>query len=380
MNKNDRKKHQSKKGLIDPNKVKTFLVTEETELLTFLRAKMPKLSQHNVRSIIANHQVAVGGAPVSLFTAPLYPEDEVTVSWTPIRKRERSALPILYEDEDIIALDKPSGLLSVATEREKGKTAYRLLSDYVRQKDRNARVFVVHRLDEDTSGVLIFAKNFETREALQENWQEIVHKRGYYAIVEGEDIPESGHLVDYLKVDSTYTVHVTRDKKQGKLAITDYKKIASKSGLSLLDVDIKTGRKNQIRCQLGHIGHYVIGDDRYGEPVDPLKRLGLHAYELSFTNPFNGKEYDIKSDMPPSFKKIFWKSHKQLREEEELKRLGKRFPKEKEANYLELKDEAKNKKDALRKSATKKKAPSPKKERRSTNGRRASSPRKKAKK
>lgn len=319
MNKNDKKKHQSEKGLIDPSKVKTFVVHHECELLAFLREKMPKQSQHNIRHMIANHQVAVGGAPVSLFKAPLYPEDEVTVTWNPIRRKERKDLPIIYEDDDIIAINKPSGLLSVATEREKGKTAYRLVSDYVTQKNRNNRIFVVHRLDEDTSGVLIFAKSYEVKEALQLHWQEIVSKRGYYAIVEGEDIPEQGRLEDYLTIDDTYTVHVTRNKKLGKLAITNYRKIACKNGLSLLDVDIETGRKNQIRAQLGHIGYYVIGDDRYGEPSDPLKRLGLHAYQLTFINPMTQKSYDLKADIPESFKRLFWRTRKQEAEEKRMK-------------------------------------------------------------
>lgn len=269
---------------------------------------MAPLSNSNVRHIIANHQVSVGGAPTSLFSFQLVPEDEVVVSYDRIAKHERHDLPILFEDEDIVALNKPSGLLSVATEREKGRTAYRLVNDYITQKNKNARIFVVHRLDEDTSGVLVFAKNFETREALQNNWQSIVTKRGYYAVVEGEDIEDEGTLKDYLAQDNFQLVYITHNKREGKLAITHYKKIASKNGLSLLDVDIGSGRKNQIRVQLGNIGHYVVGDDKYGEPADPIHRLGLHAYELEFTNPLSKKKYDIKSPMPSEFKKLFFKS------------------------------------------------------------------------
>jgi 23S rRNA pseudouridine1911/1915/1917 synthase len=163
-------------------------------------------------------------------------------------------------------------------------------------------------LDEDTSGVLIFAKSFEVREALQNNWADIVTNRGYYAIVEGMDIPDEGVLKDYLAQDSTFQVYVVRNPSKGKLAITKYKKISAKAGYSLLDVHLETGRKNQIRVQLGNIGHYVIGDDRYGEPSNPLKRLGLHAYELDFKNPLNNKEYKLNAPMPPEFKKMFFKS------------------------------------------------------------------------
>lgn len=317
MNKNDPKRYRSKKGLINPDKTKTFIVHHETTLLAFLREKIPNQSQHNIRSMIAKQQVAVGGAPVTLFAAPLYPDDEVTVSYNRIPRKNPRNLPIIYEDEDIIAIDKPAGLLSVASDREKGRTAYRLVSDYVSNLNRDNRIFVVHRLDEDTSGVLIFAKNFATKEALQNAWGEIVSLRGYYAVVEGEDISEEGHLRDYLaQDDNTFLVYVTKNRKKGKLCLTNYKKIASKNGLSILDVHIDSGRKNQIRVQLGNIGHHVIGDDKYGEPVNPIGRLGLHAYELKFKNPLNGREYDLSSPMPESFKKLFWKTHKQIREEE----------------------------------------------------------------
>jgi 23S rRNA pseudouridine1911/1915/1917 synthase len=317
MNKNDVKAHRSQKGLVDPNRTKTYLVYHETDLLTFCCEKIPKQSRHNVQRIIANHQVAVGGAPVSLFSYKLFPEDEVTISWDRITKHERHDLPIIYEDDDLIAINKPSGLLSTPSDREKGRTAYRLVSDYVTQKDRNNRIFVVHRLDEDTSGVLIFAKSFEVREALQNNWADIVTNRGYYAIVEGMDIPEEGVLKDYLAQDSTFQVYVVRNPAKGKLAITKYKKITAKAGYSLLDVHLETGRKNQIRVQLGNIGHYVIGDDRYGEPSNPLHRLGLHAYELDLKNPLNGKEYKFNAPMPPEFKKMFFKSDQDKKLERE---------------------------------------------------------------
>ncbi len=306
MNKNDKKAHRGKKGLVNPNRIKTFLVYKECELLPFLEMKMPGLNRSQIRHIIASQQVSVGGAPTTLFAFKLYPEDEVVVSRDRIARKNRRDVPILYEDDDIIAIDKPSGLLSVATEREKGRTAYRMVSDYITNKDHNARIFVVHRLDEDTSGVLVFAKSHEVREALQNNWQDIVSKRGYYAIVEGEDCPSSKHLENYLSQDNFQLVYVTKNKSKGKLAITDFTKITAKGGYSLLDVNISSGRKNQIRVQLGNIGHYVIGDDKYGEPPDPLHRLGLHAYELEFTNPLNNKKYDIKSPMPDVFKSLMF--------------------------------------------------------------------------
>jgi 23S rRNA pseudouridine1911/1915/1917 synthase len=307
MNKNDRKAHRGKRGLVNPKRIKTFAVYHETTLLPFVMEKA-NLTNSLARHVIANHQVSVGGAPVTLFTFQLYPEDEVVVSYDRIAHHDRHDLPIIYEDDDIVAIDKPAGLLSTATEREKGRTSYRLVSDYVTQKDPSARIFVVHRLDEDTSGVLIFAKNWEVREALQNNWQQCVHNRAYYAIVEGADIPDHGLLKDYLAQDNFQLVYVTRNTSIGKLAITEYQKIGATKDYALLDVHLQSGRKNQIRVQLGHIGHFVIGDDKYGEPSDPLKRLGLHAYELDFVNPLNQKEYKISAPIPETFKRMFWVS------------------------------------------------------------------------
>lgn len=321
MNKNATPRKTSVRHVPRGKEDKTYVVRHESELLTFLMSKMPSQSQKNVRRIIANHQVAVGGVPISLFAYKLYPEDEVTVSWNRIQKRTSGKLPIIYEDEDIIALDKPSGLLSIASDKEKSKTAYRLVSDYLAAFNRNSRAFVVHRLDEDTSGVLIFAKSHELRERLQRDWSTIVRKRGYYAIVEGEDIADEAVLKDYLIQDRNNLMYVTKDRRNGKLCVTHFKKISAKEGYSLLDVDISTGRKNQIRVQLGHLGHHVIGDDKYGEPKNPIKRLGLHAYELSFVNPVNGREYDLKSAMPSSFKKMFFDTGKKPEANAEVKNL-----------------------------------------------------------
>ncbi|MCF0113063.1 MAG: RluA family pseudouridine synthase [Bacilli bacterium] len=304
MNRNDKKPQRREKGLIDPSKVTEWKSYVETTLIEFLIYKMPQASRNTIKGLLTRHQVAVGGVPVSQYNYKIYPEDIVTVSRSRIAKKTRHDLPILYEDDDLIAMNKPSGLLSVATDRERGKTAYRLVSDYISAKDPKARLFVVHRLDEDTSGVLIFAKNYETREALQNSWQEVVTKRYYYAIVEGKMEKKSGTLRDYLAENDLHLVYVTPNKQKGKLAITHYEVIAENSQYSFLKVMLDSGRKNQIRVQLGHRGHHVIGDDKYGEPSDPIKRLGLHAYELAFTNPLTGKKYDFRAPVPAEFGKV----------------------------------------------------------------------------
>ena len=304
MNKNDKKKDVNR-GKVNPNSIKEFKVKEECELLPFLLEKYPNLSRNNVKSLLSNHQVAVDGAPVSQFNLKLVKDDIVIVSKFRIAKKHRQNLPILFENDELIAINKPSGLLSVASDTEKGRTAYRMVTDYVQQKDRHNRIYVVHRLDEDTSGVLVFAKNPKLQKELQSNWSDIVKSRGYFAIVEGSLDKKEDTLVNYLKENSLNLMYVSNDKVNGKKCITHYKVMKQNDKYSLLDVNIDTGRKNQIRVQLGHIGHHVIGDDKYGEPADPLKRLGLHAYELVFVNPLSKKVYKFVAPMPEEFKKLF---------------------------------------------------------------------------
>jgi len=304
MNKND-KKQTIRKGKINPNSIKEYKVKEECELLAFLFSKYPNLSRNNVKSLLSNHQVAVDGAPVSQFNFKLAKDDIVIVSKNRIQKKTRKNLPILFENDEIIVINKPSGLLSVASDTEKGRTAYRMVTDYVQQKDKHNRVYVVHRLDEDTSGVLMFAKNPKIWTALQHNWADIVKSRGYYAIVEGHMEKNEDRFVDYLKENALNLMYVSDDRKNGKKCITNYKVIKSNKNYSLLDVNIETGRKNQIRVQLGHRGHHIIGDDKYGEPSNPINRLGLHAYELTVIHPFTGKQMKFTAPIPNEFNTLF---------------------------------------------------------------------------
>ncbi|HOC80290.1 MAG TPA: RluA family pseudouridine synthase [Bacilli bacterium] len=306
MNKNDKSRPLTKRHEVDPKNIKEFVVKEPCELLSFLLEKLPALSRNNVKRLLANHQVAVDGAPISQFNFLLAKEDIVIVSNNRIAAKKRENLPIIFEDEEFIVIDKPSGLLSVASDKIKGRTAYRMLMDYVQQKDKHNRIYVVHRLDEDTSGVMMVAKNSMIRDALQKSWSNIVTSRGYYAIVEGALEKKEDTLHHYLAENNLNLMYVTPNKKMGKECITRYKVISENKDYSLLDVHISSGRKNQIRVQLGHIGHHVIGDDKYGEPADPLKRLGLHAYELAFIHPVKKKEFKFVSQMPSEFKALFF--------------------------------------------------------------------------
>ena len=287
----------------DYKNLKQFVVKQQCELLEFLLMTFTDPSRTSVTSLLGSHRVSIDGAPVTQFNFKLYPGDTVIISSSPIRKKTRSNLPIIFEDNDIIIINKPSKLLSVPSDNEKGSTAFRMVNDYLQQKDKHNRAFIVHRLDEDTSGVLMFAKNDKMARALTDgdNWNNLVKKRGYYAIVEGTLDNKEGTIRSYLKKNSQNMMYSSKKKGDGQLAITNYKIIQENGQYSLADVDIKTGRKNQIRVHFGDLGHFIIGDDKYGEPSNPIKRLGLHAYELDIIHPFTGKLLKFKAPMPKEF-------------------------------------------------------------------------------
>ena len=304
MNKNKARDTRPSK---DYKNLKQFVVKQQCELLEFLLMTFKDQSRNSVKSLLGSHRVTIDGAPVTQFNFKLYPGDTVIISNSPIRKKTRSNLPILYEDNDFIVINKPSKLLSVPSDNEKGSTAFRMVNDYLQQKDKHNRAFIVHRLDEDTSGVLMFAKNDKMARALTDgdNWNNLVKKRGYYAIVEGTLENKEGTIRSYLKKNSQNMMYSSKKKGDGQLAITDYKVIKENQKYTLVDVDIKTGRKNQIRVHFGDLGHFIIGDDKYGEPSNPIKRLGLHAYELDIIHPFTRKPMKFKAPIPSEFSNLF---------------------------------------------------------------------------
>ena len=302
MNKN-KKRFPNKK--VDKNPYREFVVSHECELLDFLFETHPGQSKNSVKSLLTNHHVTIEGSPVSQYNLKLYKGDTVIIYKQPQRKVVRSKLPIIFEDDHIIVINKPSGLLSIASDNEKKSTAYRILSDYVQQKDKHNRVFVVHRLDEDTSGVLMIAKDKETQEKYQDNWNDLVSKRGYYAIVDGILDKKQGTITSYLKKNAQNMMYSSKKPGDGQYSVTHYKVIKEKDDYSLLDVNIDSGRKNQIRVHLGDIGHHVVGDDKYGNPTNPIKRLGLHAYELDIKDPYTGKVMKFKAPIPKEFDLFF---------------------------------------------------------------------------
>jgi len=219
----------------------------------------------------------------------------------PWNNRIPGGLAILHEDRDIIVVDKPEGLLTISTEREKSRTAYFILTDYVRKgvaKSRN-RIFIVHRLDRETSGVLIFAKNEEAKFRLQDQWQDT--KKQYLAVIHGHCEQRAKTITTYLAENKAHGVYTTTDTRNGKLSHTAYKVLKETRDYSLLEVDLLTGRKHQIRVHLAGIGHPVVGDERYGKGQKRYQRLALHAHSIAFKHPFTGEQLSFNANMPAFF-------------------------------------------------------------------------------
>lgn len=215
---------------------------------------------------------------------------------------KRKKLDVIYEDKFLIVVNKRSGILTIANNNELENTLYNEVYTYLKQKNKNNKVFIVHRLDKDTSGLVVFAKSEEVKHQLQDNW--INTKRYYYAIVNGFIKKEKDTLKSYLKETKTLLVYSSNDTKNGKLAITNYERINYNNNYSLLKIDIKTGRKNQIRVQLNDIGHSIVGDKKYGNSKNPIKRLCLHAYYLEFIHPITSELIKLEINYPKEFKNL----------------------------------------------------------------------------
>jgi len=210
-------------------------------------------------------------------------------------------IKILYEDDNIIAIDKPSGLLTVGTEKEKTNTAYSLLSHFVKTEDKSNKIFIVHRLDRDTSGVLVFARSTMDRDILQEYWHNENHKREYVALVCGKVDKSNGRIESWLKENANLQVFSSLRPDDGQHAITNWELMQQNDDFSLLKVVPETGRRNQIRVHMCDIGFPIVGDRRYGNGQNPIGRLGLHATLLSFVHPQSGKVLQFESAVPGSF-------------------------------------------------------------------------------
>ena len=285
-----------------PDMIKSFRPAGDTTLMPFLIESLPEQKRTKIKEMLKHRQVAVNDVPVTQFDTPLAPEDEVKVNFTrEFRVFYNRRMQLVYEDDDIIVVNKGYGLLSMGTDKVKEGTAYSILREYLKWKDPRNKLFIVHRLDQHTSGLMMFAKNEQAKETMQHNWNNMVLNRKYLAVVEGKVDPAEGVVKSYLAETSQHEMYSTDNPEEGKLAVTRYKTLKCRNGYTMLEVELDTGRKNQIRVHCKDLGHPIAGDRRYGAKTSPIHRLALHAQTLRFVHPVTRREMRFETPVPASF-------------------------------------------------------------------------------
>ncbi len=300
-------------------------VKEPALLMPFLLQNLKNKNRDNIKSLLRNKQVFVNGKNISQFNHQLNPGDKVTIgSDRPVDSGPSRNLNIVYEDdfvinsieskyknynivyEDdfIIVIDKHSGLLSISTDSENYATAYSILSNHVKRQKATNRIFIIHRLDRDTSGLMMFAKSEKIQTLLQKDWKNNVRERLYSVLVEGKVEEKEGTLKSYIYESKSLIMHSTQNPEKGDLAITHFKTIKTNESYSLLEIKLATGKKNQIRLHMQSMGHSVAGDKKYGAHTNPIGRLGLHASVLEFIHPVSGKVLRFESRIPAKFRRV----------------------------------------------------------------------------
>jgi 23S rRNA pseudouridine1911/1915/1917 synthase len=287
-----------------------YIVREPMELMAFLAAKMPDASRTKLKTLLAKRVVLVDKTIITQYNFPLQAGMKVQISKERGKKEfHHRLLQIVYEDRYLIVVHKAEGLLSVNTERQKERTAYSILTEYVQRSGRQRRLFIVHRLDRETSGLMMFAKDEQTQHALRDNWKTLVTDRRYVALVHGEMERDEGMVHSWL-TDRTLYVSSSPYDDGGREAVTYYRTIKRGNGYSLVELKLDTGRKHQIRVHMQDIGHPVVGDARYGreDAPNPVGRLALHAFKLCFRHPVTAENMQFETPYPMSFKRVVAKT------------------------------------------------------------------------
>ena len=291
--------------LYTADNIKSFEVKEETTLLPFLFSTLSGLSKTEVKSMLKYKHVAIKGVAVTQFDTPLLLGDKVEVNFgRSFYKFNNPQVKVLYEDEWMVVIEKASGLLSVANDTSKEKNAYHILRDYVRHDNPQAELYVCHRLDQYTSGILIFAKDEALQKEMRANWDFYVKERKYMCVTENVPPKAEDTIESFLTQNEHLRVHSTNDESVGQLAVTHYRVIQSRGRYALIDVEIFTGKKNQIRVHMSEMGCPIAGDMKYGAETNPLRRLMLHNYRLAFIHPVSGELMRFSLPTPTAFRKI----------------------------------------------------------------------------
>lgn len=272
-----------------------LIVKENSDLIEYLVSNTD-YSKAKVKSLIKYKKIYINGKNNFKLPIILKTNDKLEID---LEIKEELPFEIVYEDNEIIVVNKKAGLLTIANYNEKELTLYHQVREYANKH--NFKLFIVHRLDRETSGLVMFAKSERMKMLFQDNWNELVKTRGYFALIEGK-LVKKGRIDNLLYEEKNTFVH---SSKLGKKAITNYEPIKYNDEYSLLNVTIETGRKNQIRVHLSELGHPIVGDKKYGSKKNPIKRLGLHAYKLEIMHPITRKYFNFELDMPKEFKKMF---------------------------------------------------------------------------
>ena len=276
-------------------------VKKEGELLDYLynNLDMPK---KRIKQYLTHGSIFVNETKTTKYNYRVLPGMNIMID-TDNKNKHTLPFDILFEDDHIIVVNKPSGLLTIATTKEREKTLFHIVREYLVSKDKHAKVFIVHRLDKDTSGIVVLAKDEKTKNKLQENWNEYVSLREYVAVVHGKLNKESDRIVQHLKETKTNLVYVSRDN-DGKEAITNYKVIKENDLYSMVSITLETGRKNQIRVAFNTLRHPIVGDKKDSNIKDKESRLYLHANRLKMYYPEIKKDILFETATPNEFKKI----------------------------------------------------------------------------
>ena len=285
----------------------SFRVTKSTELLPFLFSSQPETKRTKVRQALKFGSVSVNDVVTTQFNTPLKPGDVVTIRSDKV-SREVSLLPkgmkVFFEDEHLIVVDKPENLLTIASEAEQEETVYAYLTNYVRRgKERSKeRIWIVHRLDRETSGLMVFAKTSQAKRLLQSNWE--TAEKIYLAVVEGLIPKEKGTLHSHLNETNPYRVYSAPASEETREAITHFKVLKRGQGRTLVQLTLQTGRRHQIRVQLADYGFPIIGDEKYRAKTNPARRLGLHSHILRFPHPITDEKLSYESPLPRELMKL----------------------------------------------------------------------------
>lgn len=281
-----------------------FTVTETQPLLQWLLSNLSQ-SKSKIKSTLQGSGVKVNGSIVTQFDFLLQPGMRVSVSRSKQNATFKSRyVKLVYEDRYIVIVEKNIGILSMAAGHS-SLNVKKVLDDYFQKSHQKCRAHVVHRLDRDTSGLMVYAKDMETEQILEHNWHDIVYDRRYLAVLSGEVLEDGGTIRSYLKDNKAYITYSSPTDNGGKLAITHFHVLYRTTKHSLVEFKLETGRKNQIRVHAADMGHPVCGDIKYGNGDDPIHRLCLHAYMLCFYHPVTRECMEFSTPIPPRFRHLF---------------------------------------------------------------------------